>query len=85
MTFNMTPTRYVLGLMLLATALGCRKDRTEIVLGMATDLSASTPLSSVRLQVFSLPEDVLIPGAAHGDRQQRRDAGGAVRRLEPGP
>jgi hypothetical protein len=56
----MTLPKCALTLALLATAFGCEKNRTEIVLGMATDLSASTPLSSVDLQVFSLPDDVLV-------------------------
>src|SRR5450432_1045487 len=56
----MTPPKITLTLALLVVAIGCEKNRTEIVLGMATDLSASTPLSSVDLQVFSLPDDVLV-------------------------
>jgi len=64
MLFKMTPTRLAVTLVLLGMAFGCQKNRTEIVLGMATDLSASTPLSSVRLQVYSLPEDVLITDQA---------------------
>jgi alpha-tubulin suppressor-like RCC1 family protein len=63
MTFEMTSAR-VARIALLAMALGCVKNRTEIVLGMATDLTASTPLSSVRLQVYSLPEDVVIADQA---------------------
>ncbi len=50
--------------LVLSVTLGCVKNRTEIVLGMATDLTATTPLSSVRLQVYSLPEDVLIADQA---------------------
>ena len=59
------PRRLIVALVcLLSATLGCEKKRTEIVLGMATDLSASTPLSSVRLQVYSLPEDVLLADQA---------------------
>jgi alpha-tubulin suppressor-like RCC1 family protein len=50
--------------LVLSVTLGCVKNRTEIVLGMATDLTATTPLSSVRLQIYSLPEDVLIADQA---------------------
>src|SRR5450432_742544 len=56
----MTPPKITLTLALLVVAIGCEKNRTEIVLGMATDLNASTPLSSVDLKVFSLPDDILI-------------------------
>jgi len=40
---------------------GCKEQkRTEIIVGLATDLMAPTPLASVRLQVFRLPEMVPI-------------------------
>jgi hypothetical protein len=46
--------------LLLSATLGCVTNRTEIVLGMATDLTAPTPLSSVELQIYSLPDNVPI-------------------------
>ena len=40
---------------------GCKEQkRTEIIVGLATDLMAPTPLASVRLQVLRLPEMVPI-------------------------
>lgn len=57
----MNVTRLVLVLVAVSVAaIGCEKNRTEIVLGMATDLSAPAPLSQVELQVFSLPDGGLI-------------------------
>jgi hypothetical protein len=57
---RMTPPKSALTLALLAAAFGREKKRTQIVLGMATDLNASTRLSSVDLKVFSLPDDIHI-------------------------
>jgi hypothetical protein len=40
---------------------GCgQKKRTEIIVGLATDLTAPTPLRSVQMQVFRLPQMVPI-------------------------
>ena len=42
-----------------AAGLGCKeKQRTEIVVGLATDLDAPAPLSSVHLTVLSLPNGI---------------------------
>lgn len=47
--------------LLLAAGGACsEKKRTEIVIGLATDLTAPTPLRSVRMQVYRLPENVPI-------------------------
>ncbi|HEY8926645.1 MAG TPA: hypothetical protein VIU64_19815 [Polyangia bacterium] len=53
------------GLLLLgalaATGFGCKeKPRTEIIVGLATDLDAPAPLASVHLTVFSLPNGIPI-------------------------
>ena len=46
---------------LAATAFGCKeKARTEIIVGLATDLDAPAPLASVHLTVFSLPNGIPI-------------------------
>ena len=55
----------VRGLVLVLAALtaiaGCaEKKRTEVILGLATDLDAPTPLRSVHLQVVRLPEIVEV-------------------------
>jgi poly(3-hydroxybutyrate) depolymerase len=38
----------------------CQKPRTEIVLGMATDLKAPRPLANVNLRIFRLPEQTIL-------------------------
>lgn len=44
-----------------AISVGCgQKNRTEIIVGLATDLTAPTPLSMVHLEVLRLPEIVKI-------------------------
>ncbi len=48
---------------LLSTAAGCQKDRTEIVIGMATDLTAPHPLSSVTMQIQGLLNDYPVGSA----------------------
>jgi len=46
---------------LLATAsVGCNKKRTEIVIGMATDLKVPTPLTSIDFRVYKIPGDFLL-------------------------
>jgi hypothetical protein len=42
--------------LLLAAASACNKDRTEIILGMATDLRAPAPLASVEVQIFDISD-----------------------------
>ena len=54
-----------LGLALIALGLGggCGdKKRTEVMLGVATDLDAPDPLTLVDLQVFKLPEEIPVAG-----------------------
>ena len=47
----------VLGLAVLTAIAGCgEKKRTEVILGLATDLNAPAPLSAVNLKVLHLPD-----------------------------
>src|SRR5438132_4314387 len=47
-----------------AAGLGCKeKQRTEIIVGLATDLDAPAPLSSVHLTVLSLPNGIPLGDA----------------------
>ena len=54
--------RVVLGVaVLLAAIAGCaEKKRTEIILGLATDLNAPSPLRSVALKVSHQPDDMVL-------------------------
>jgi hypothetical protein len=40
----------------LMTALGCQKDRTEVIVGLATDLAVPKDLSQLLLEVHSVPD-----------------------------
>jgi hypothetical protein len=45
----------------LASLTGCKeKGRTEIIIGIATDLMAPAPLNNVRLQAFHLPDKTVL-------------------------
>ena len=46
--------------LMLSAAVGCSRNRTEIVIGMATDLTAPDPLTTVNVQVFSLPDETQL-------------------------
>jgi hypothetical protein len=51
----------ILALMGALTAAGCaEKKRTEIIIGLATDLTAPTPLSTVHLEVLHLPDGMTV-------------------------
>lgn len=56
--------RIRVALLVFALAAGCGKNRTEIVLGLATDLEAPDPLATVDLEIRRLPDDVTV-GAAN--------------------
>jgi hypothetical protein len=50
-----------LALLSVAASMGCtEKKRTEIVIGLATDLAAPVPLNLVNMTAYRLPEQVVI-------------------------
>jgi streptogramin lyase len=61
MRVTMNPTLALLSsTLMLSAAVGCSTNRTEIVIGIATDLTAPDPLKSVDVQVFSLPDETRL-------------------------
>ncbi|HEX4406547.1 MAG TPA: NHL repeat-containing protein [Polyangia bacterium] len=61
-TMSSGTSRWIVGALAVALALtGCAaKKRTEIILGLATDVDAPAPLRSVTLQVFNPPTSTVV-------------------------
>ncbi len=51
-----------LGLIVILAGACSEKKRTEVVVGLATDLDAPAPLRKVNIQVSRLPEDIIVAG-----------------------